>query len=192
MKKLAIAGASIALAAMPIVSTFALREVTDHLTVTVSPQCQLGTITPAPEQGQPAENYWYAVNVNPGDPATSFVAGTSSTQSGGTATSIQINCNAASGYKITPDFSALHMTGASDTSQDITYGGLATPAAGTWTAYYKLGDNGAVTNFADETPITGQPSMTDVYTFSYKVTPSANQAAGTYEGTAVYTLAENS
>ena len=192
MKKLAIAGASVALAAMPIVSTFAATTVTDHLTVTVNEQCELGTTVPAADATTGAiDGYWYAT-VNPGDSATAFTAGTASASSGGEATSIEIHCNAAEGYKITPTFTALDLTGATDDTQDITYGGAATPVAGTWTAYYQVGNQAATPFAASGTPVTGDPSMTDVYTFSYKVTPGVDQAAGKYTGTATYVLAKNS
>lgn len=186
MKKLAIAGASVALAAMPIVSTFAVMNVTDHLKVTVSESCELGDTTPA-AGASAVENYWYA-SVNPGDSATDFVAGTASTTTGGQATSIEINCNVAEGYTLTPTFNPLVWEGG-DSTQDITYGGAATPAAGTYTAYYALND-AAPTNFASATAIERGPSMTDTFVFSYKVTPTADQAAGDYEGTATYVLAE--
>lgn len=178
MKKLAIAGASVALAAMPILSTFALPTVTDHLTVTVGEQCVFGTTTPAKDQDGNVENNYFA-EVAPGETGT-FTAGTDASHLGSN-TSIQLNCNAPEGFVLTPDFSSLVWDGG-DSTQDITYGGAATPAAGTWTAYY----NG--TNFADETPLDGDPTMTQTYTFTYKVTAGADQAAGDYEGTAEYVL----
>ena len=191
MKKLAIAGASVALAAMPIVSTFAATTtVTDHLTVTVSEQCQLGTTNPAEDPTTGVNGYYFAT-VTAGQAATAFTPGTDETTGGGSTnpTSITINCNSAGGYKITPTFTALHSDVAGN-AQDITYDGSAdTPTAGHWTAYYKLG-TGAVTRFAASgTAITGNPTTTDTYEFSYKVTPGVNQAAGTYEGTAQYVLA---
>ena len=187
MKKLAIAGAALALAAMPVVSTFAATSVTDKLTLTVSSTCQLGTVTPAAASGSMNE---YTASGAPGE--TKDFAAVSVDSAAAAATNIQINCNDADGYKITPSFTALKINGlegASD-SQDIPYGGAATPADKTWTAFYSK-NNGTVTNFADTTPIQGTPTMSDTYTFSYKVHIGTNQAAGTYVGTATYTLAAN-
>lgn len=190
MKKLAIAGASVALAAMPIVSTFATTTITDHLTVTVDETCELGTIEPGQGTGG-NENYYWAT-ANPGDSAVPFFAGDNQGDTtSGEDTSIVINCNSASGYKITPSFQPLHRQGDAATTNDIAYGGAATPVAGTYTAYYALG-SGSATEIGPSDIITGQPTVTDTYTFSYKVSPAAAQAAGTYKGDAVYTLAANS
>jgi hypothetical protein len=179
-KSIIVAGAASAvLAAMPVFGVFAETTVKDELTVNVQSSCQLADITPSGTSGSNANNYYGTGN--PGDLVV-LSAGTASTS--GTATSVRIECNNASGYKITPTFTSL--TGPSG-STAITYS--ASPAAsagsGTWTAY---SDGSTASAAIPTTGITGPATASQTYTFSYKVGLASNQMSGDYTGSATYTL----
>lgn len=181
MKKLAIAGASLALAAMPIAGVFAVDTLTvkDKLVLTVSSSCTYDGITP--EAATSTNGNEYTASAAP-NALASFTA-----TSG--ATSLTVKCNDADGYKITPTFTGL--TGPTG-AQTISYGAGNNEAAegsGTWTAYYSKNSGTATAFAASGTFIEGTPTMTDTYTFSYKVGTLADQAAGEYNGTAAYVLA---
>ena len=188
MKKALIAGAaSVALAAMPVVGVFAdTTSVKDQLTVNVNSSCTYDGITP--EAATSETGNAYSVTGNAGT-LLSFAATTS-------ATSLTVKCNAVNGYTITPTFTSLKIngiSGAANADQDIPYGTAinnATQAQRAWTAYYaKNGAETPVAFTASGTAISGVSTMTDTYTFSYKVGTGADQAAGTYVGTATYVLA---
>ena len=149
--------------------------VKDKLTLTVSSSCTYDGITPSAATTENGNEYTASASPNQ---MVSFGASSS-------ATSLTVKCNDADGYSITPTFTGL--TGPST----IAYDGSADPTAGSesWAAYYSK-NSGAATRFAASgTAITGTPTMTDTYTFSYKVGTGANQAAGNYGGTASYLLA---
>lgn len=181
MKKslFAVAGvAALAAVAMPAAGVFAdTMSVKDSLTVTVGSSCTLASITPAAAtstDGNP-----YTASGNPGA-LLDFTATTS-------ATTFTVNCNDQDGYTITPTFTSL-MLGGVTSSQDIVYGTAAANAQ-EWTAYYSKNSGPATAFTASGTAITGTSTMTDTYTFSYKVGLGSNQAAGAYTGTASYALA---
>lgn len=179
-KSIIVAGAASAvLAAMPVFGVFAQTAVEDELTVNVQSSCELADITPS-GTSTTTPNSYYGTG-NPGDLVT-LTAGTSSTT--GTATSVRIVCNNASGYKITPQFTSL--TGPSG-STAITYSASpeASAGSGTWTAY------SAASTPIPTTGITGAATSTQTYTFSYKVGLAASQMSGDYTGTATYTLGPN-
>ena len=184
MKKLAIAGASLALAAMPVLGVFAETTVKDTITVTVSSSCELADITPAGTSASNANNYYGTGN--PGQLVTP-VAGTKASPGTGTATSVRIACNDADGYTISASFTSLTGPGTA-----ITYSSSpeASAGSGTWTAYASK-NSGTATAIAAATGLTGSSSMTDTYAFSYKVGLGNDQAAGDYTGDATYTLAAN-
>lgn len=184
MKKLAIAGASLALAAMPVLGVFAETTVKDTITVTVNPSCELGDITPAGTSASNANNYYGTGN--PGQLVTP-AAGTKANPGTGTPTSIRIACNNATGYTLSATFTNLTGPGTA-----ITYSASPEAAAnsGTWTAY--ASKSGATATAINPTNgLTGNSTMTDTYAFSYKVGLGADQAAGDYTGDATYTLAAN-
>lgn len=177
MKKLAIAGAAVALAAMPVVGVFATDtlSVKDKLVLTVSSSCTYDGITP--EAATSSNGNEYTASAAPNQ-LVSFGATSS-------ATSLTVKCNDADGYSITPTFTGL--TGPTT----ISYNGSTDPTAGsaTWAAYYSKNSDAATIFAASGTAITGTSTMTDTYTFSYKVGTGVDQAAGTYNGTATYVLA---
>ena len=179
MKKLAIAGASLALAAMPVVGVFAedILSVKDKLTLNVSSSCTYDSITPEAATSQEGNPYTASAAPNQ---MVSFTATSS-------ATSLTVKCNDADGYTITPSFTGL--TGPTG-STPINYQGT-DPVAGTagWTAYYSKNSATAAPFTASGTAIDGTSTMTDTYTFSYKVATDVNQASGAYNGTATYALA---
>ena len=184
MKKLAIAGASLALAAMPVLGVFAETTVKDTITVTVSSSCELADITPAGTSASNANNYYGTGN--PGQLVTP-VAGTKASPGTGTATSVRIACNDPDGYTVSASFTSLTGPGTA-----ITYSSDPEAVAGNgkWTAYASK-NSGAATAIAAATGLTGDSSMTDTYSFSYKVGLGNNQAAGDYTGDATYTLSGN-
>lgn len=177
MKKLAIVASSVALAAMPVVGVFAVDtlSVKDKLTLTVSSSCTYDAITPE------------AATSSEGNPYTASAAPNQMVNFGATssATSLTVKCNDADGYTITPTFTGL--TGPTT----IAYDGSADPTAGSgsWAAYYSKNSGAATIFAASGTAVDGTTTMTDTYTFSYKVGTGVDQAAGTYNGTATYALA---
>ena len=180
MKKSLIAGAGVAalaMAALPFAGVFAddTLSVKDKLVLTVSSSCTYDGITPA------------AATSNDGNEYTASAAPNQLKDFGATssATNLTVKCNAANGYTITPTFTGL--TGPST----IPYNGSADPTAGseTWAAYYSKNSGNATRFAASGTAIEGTATMTDTYTFSYKVGTGPDQAAGTYNGTATYVLA---
>ena len=186
MKKSIIAGAGVvalSMAALPFAGVFAVDTLTvkDSLTLTVSSSCTYDGITPeaaTSESGNP-----YTASAAPNQ-MVSFTATSS-------ATSLTVKCNDADGYKITPTFTGL--TGPTG-STPINYQG-SEPVAGTagWTAYYSKNSAAAApfTASGASGAITSGSTMTDTYSFSYKVATDVNQAAGDYTGTATYALAAN-
>ena len=181
MKKSLIAAAGVsafAAVAMPMAGVFAddVMTVKDKLVLTVSTSCTYDGITPAAATSEAGNEY--TATAAAGGALVSFGATSS-------ATSLTVKCNDADGYTITPTFTGL--TGPTT----IAYNGSTEPVSGTasWAAYYSK-NSGAATRFAASgTAIEGTSTMTDTYTFSYKVATHADQAAGTYNGTASYVLA---
>ena len=174
MKKQLIAGAaSLALAAMPVVGAFAAdpAEVVDTLTVTVDESCTFdhdgtgGSYTKAMEPGA----------LDPAFATSSFKA----------------MCNNGNGYTVSAVFTSLAHTGNAGTA--ITYS-AEDPVAngGTWTAQIEGGTNiaandGVLMNTNTQDPVGGTTA-----TVIYKVSLNADQAQGTYRGTATYTLTQKS
>ena len=184
MKKsiLAVAGlAAVAGVVAPVAGAFAVDtlSVKDLLTVTVQSSCTYDSIVPVAATGAGNE---YSATLAPN--ATADLAAT-------TATSLKVTCNDPDGYTITPSFTGLTHQGATTAaSHDIAYDGTAVSAGSqTWNALYSKNSAGAVIFAASGTAIEGASTMTDTYSFSYKVGTGVNQAADTYTGTATYTLA---
>lgn len=168
MKKIAIAGASVVLAALPVVGAFAANPaaVEDTLTVTVNESCLFNRTT-----GNGA--YSKSMSMNAVDLA--FASST-----------FTANCNNAKGYTISAAFTSL--TGAGDA---ITYSATTpTQGSGTWTAQIGDGDNIAATNGVLGDVSTADPVDGRTYTVNYKVSTHTYQASGTYTGKATYTLAQ--
>ena len=178
MKKSIIAAgaASIALAAMPVLGVFATDDgsVVDSFTLTLSDYCIF--------VNDASTDDTYTGNLTAG------VLWTDASDPH----PMVITCSKA--YTLTPDFTALTSSTAPSGS-DITYVTTATAAtAGSkkWSASYaKTGDgeNGSGV-FLDDTAVNGAATTSagHTYTVTYNVGPAAAQPAGTYTGTATYTL----
>ena len=164
MKKALIAGvASVALAAMPLVGVFAtdITTMTDTLTITIDPTCTFD-----------AASHAYTADMSAN--ALNDSVGT---------TTMKVTCNVYNGYYVTAAFTSLAGNG----SNAITYSNVdPTAGSGTWTAALSasnLSNGGRVMQNTVNTPAAG-----DSETITYKVSTTDNQAAGTYSGTATYTL----
>ena len=194
MKKLAIAGASVALAAMPVVSTFAVTtpSVTDTIQLTVNKTCEMSAsaATKTVELGN-------------------AVAGSEYAEKEGSA--MTVVCNSIKGWTIKATATAL--TDAADpdtTSQTIPFGAYGTTSSvwsakvtpsgndqanasvtSSWTDWTVAAASNAtvVSSIADTTGHKAVNGFT--ITPSYKAYAQANQASATYSGTMTYTFAEN-
>ena len=199
MKKLAIAGASAALAILPAAGVFAAASnpsnLVDTLNVTIEDSCTWTRTLSTSD-----------ANVSIGN-ATSATATATRTMTADqeiaafAVSTINAKCNNTKGYKITGTFDDLvGQVSSSDTTalsngEKISYGGTAALASGTWIA--KLGS--ATTGLASGTSgnvasTTASDDMTagSTYTITYGVSTAAAQPAGYYTGSATYVFAQNS
>ena len=178
MKKALVAGAaSFVLAAMPVIGVFAVEgdpaAVEDTLTVTVAGSCAFTRTTGT---GQ----YTQAMQAN--QLKTDF----------GTST-FTAACNNGTGYTISAVFTSLDHSVDASHGQSITYSATTpTAGSGTWTAAVSGGDNLAASNAVLANTNTQDPAAGSTYTVDYKVSTHSTQGAGTYQGTATYTLAQKS
>ena len=197
MKKLAIAGASVALAAMPVVSTFAASvdgtmTATDIVTVTIDSACSLATSGSALN---PANTY--TANITPGGAGTEITGST-----------FTVTCNDAGGWNLkavgTGDGSVTtSMYGNTGTaSDDIITGTTLDGTASNWA--FKITASTGVTVDTDYSDFAAIPSSADVVashaatslgsskdtvTATYKVAAKIDQKTGAYTGKVTYTLA---
>ena len=178
MKKLAIAGASLALAAMPVLGVFADddRSVTDTINVTVDASCTFSAGGANGTNGQPVSP------VNNSSNEHSFT----------------VFCNNNSGYKVSATASALTKSGVTD---NFAYAAtLPSGTAGAWNAAISQAQGGSLT--IEQLPSGG--AATDIVTLgeasaaageTFKATYTAyigtETPAGTYTGTIGYTLTPN-
>lgn len=174
MKKLAIAGASLALAAMPVVGVFAADNISleDSLTITVSDNCAFTR-----ESGTGS----YTASMAPND----LNASVGSSQ-------YKVVCNNAKGYSVGAVFTGL--TGNQTTPETITYSATTpTAGSGTWTAAKTVSagniapSGGVLMSNEGTTSASG-----DTETVTYKVSTTSTQAAGSYTGKATYTFVQAS
>lgn len=181
MKKLIIGVASLALAVVPAVGAFA--DFTDTINVTINESCTLsrkaytsGAVTNNPSHKNGTGGTW------------STTAGTdtlSTTMSNGTVygslgySQFEVVCNRVGGYKVTVATTALTATGASIPNNNTYSASVSgwSPVSGST----KL-TNGSTVN------TTTSPTASTVFEVSYGVGVSATQAAGSYSGTATYSL----
>ncbi len=171
MKKSIVAGAaSLVLAAMPVVGVFADNPpaVVDTLTVTVNESCNFTRTT---------GNGSYTKALTAGALDAEFASSTFTSA-----------CNNGKGYDINAVFTSLSHQG--NAGEAIAYSAT-TPTAnsGTWTAAVS-GSNIAATDGVLGSQNTQDPSGGRTYTVDYKVSLHSDQAQGTYEGTATYTLVQ--
>ena len=182
MKKLAIAGASAVLAALPVVGVFAAEgtTVTDTVEVTINSDCTITTTN--------AANTYSATMTN------------SQLKSDLGSTSMTINCNDAGGWHVTAvgsgaDASDKTVMNATGSGTDIATGTATSGATSNWAMKVTGTDATGFTSFAAV-----PSSATDVATGSgsvsggtlstmYQVWISATQQADTYTGQVTYTLA---
>ena len=172
MKKSIVAGAaSLVLAAMPVVGVFAAdpAALTDTLTVTVNESC---TFTRTTGNGQ------YTQSMTAGALKTDFGSSTFTSA-----------CNNGKGYDIGAVFTSLSHTG--NAGEAITYSATTpTAGSGTWTAAIGGSSNIAATSGVLGSQNTQDPAGGRTYTVVYKVSTHDDQAQGTYQGTATYTLVQ--
>ena len=182
MKKIAIAGASVALAALPMAGVFAATgtQVTDTVEVTINSACTITSTN--------AANTYSATMTN-GQLKSDFGS-----------TEMTVNCNDAAGWHITAvgsgadasDKTAMNATGS---GTDIATGVATSGAASNWAM--KVTGTGATgfTSFAavpsSATNVaTGSGAVSSgTLTTTYQVFISATQQADTYTGQVTYTLA---
>ena len=188
MKKLAIVGvsAALAVAAVPfgLVSAVDITTVTDTLTVTIDPTCSFN----AQQDGTaPSATNGYSKTMTANGFDDSFGV-----------TTLIVTCNNAKGYSVGSVMNTL--TGpakAGSGNEEITYSttDLSAAGQGKYSAGYSnvIGGATAVTGQVPQsgtlmTSNTMTPAAGDTSTITYKVSTTSNQAAGSYVGTAVYTL----
>lgn len=211
MKKLAILGASAALAAMPVVGVFAdgdpidvtSKGVKDVITLGISESCTM--TVPAGTAETDSTEHIYGTNVS----LEAIAPGNDATEKPGTVMSIK--CNSDNGWALSARASALDRT---DSKYNIPFGQFATTGqtASVWSARLALGGQGAVIaggadayntttiNSSDTTVVVKNstlngstdttPVATDNTTVSpyYKAHASTTQAEGSYSGDIVYTF----
>ena len=171
MKKSIVAGAaSLVLAAMPVVGVFAdnPEAVVDTLTVNVNESCNFQRST---------GNGNYTQTMAAGALNSSFGSST-----------FTAACNNGLGYDINAVFTSLAHK--QNKGEAITYN-VETPTggSGTWTA--TVGStNIAATSGKLATRTSQDPAGGSTYTVSYTVSTHDDQAQGSYEGTATYTLVQ--
>ena len=187
MKKALIAGAaSVALAAMPLVGVFAdgdITTMTDTLNITVNPTCTFQVAS-----GHESVDESFSATMTASEVKTF------------TASAAKIYCNQYNGYKVSATFTSLNgkVTGTETSNgNSITYKPNAAAAAddGKWSAAIS-GDGITGTIYpASGSYIIEQSANTPAAGHSfqavYTVGAASDQAAGTYTGTATYTLTAN-
>lgn len=192
-KTLIAAGASaVALAAMPIVGAFAtdITKVTDTLTVTINPICTFNA-----QQGVDSQNAAFATNGY----SKTMTANEYEDEFG--VTTLTVTCNNAKGYTVSSTMNNLvGPAKATSGNETITYStdDLNAAGSGAYSAGFSKVINGAAA-VTGQVPQSGTlmtstvmtPAGGDTATITYKVSTTNNQAAGTYTGTAVYTLTAN-
>ena len=181
MKKLAIVGASAALAAMPAVGVFAATgtEVTDTVQVTIDSSCLITSTN---------LSNTYSDTMTNGQLKSDFGS-----------TTMSISCNDAAGWHVTAvgsgadatDKTAMNATG---TGTDIATGTATSGATSNWAMKVTGGTASGFTNFTavpgNATNVASSSvstSQSEIVT-TYQVFISATQQADTYTGQVTYTL----
>ena len=194
MKKLVIAGASVALAAMPVLGAFAATSssFTDTLTVGVASGCTLEN-----SNQSAAGDYSVSDRSFTKDIATGTVCYLNADTTGAattTAGTVTVSCNTqdqAKTWKVSLDVTDLSNGTA---AQDITGGAQTSGATSGWaiksnaTGTTTANPFGSAYTAAADTEIFLSATANNTVTFnpSYQVYVGPNQAPGTYTGTAVY------
>ena len=182
MKKLVIAGASVALAALPAFGVFAATgtTVTDTVEVTIGSACTMTTTS--------ASNT-YSDTMTNGQVKSDFGS-----------TTMSITCNDAGGWHVTAvgsgaDNADKTVMNASGSGTDIASGTATSGAASNWAMKVTGTDATGFTTFAavpasatDVAKSTAASSQSEIVT-TYQVFISATQQQDTYTGQVTYTLA---
>ena len=187
MKKALIAGAaSLAVAAMPVVGVMAAGQTqTDTITVSLSQSCEFSAATHA--DGSSSIGSWT------GDTLSGTLTNGSTTDDYGS-TTMTVVCNNQAGWQVTVAAASLQggvskQSIAPNASYSATQTGYAwvvsqTPDNGLTIPEGKQASNGQVASLASTTDTAGKS-----FTVTYGVGISETQAADTYTGDVVYTLA---
>ncbi len=189
MKKLAIAGASLALAAMPVVGVFAATDGSfiDNINVNVAGGCTMGQNNSGSTTA--VDRTFEASIVN----GTSEVL--SGTEGGAAAPSLIVQCNTTSASSFNITAKATNGGALKSGSETIPSGNVFSGDNSAF-AYSLDGSNWlpVPTETAGKVVKSGSASSSTPATFnpSYKVYVSLGQASGTYTGSVTYTLAMGS
>ena len=176
-KTLMLAAASVACAALPAVGVFAtdVTTMTDTINITISQTCTFDAGSHSYTKSDAVANTLYTLGT----------------------TTMKVTCNKYNGYSVVGVMNSLSANSGSNTIACSTT--TATAGSGTYsatvtgrvngteqTAANKCGTSGSKAAIMSRTSNTASGGETS--TIVYKVGTGANQAAGTYSGTVVYTL----
>ena len=207
MKKTIIAGAaSLALAAMPMAGVFAetvtegAGNFTDSLSLNIEKSCTFTRGTIAHTNG--SNSATWTEGSAPTDTETAGYAGRADSISLGTVTTgavysmgsstFHVTCNVQGGYEVKLVATPLHDSDHTGTGADIAYAAnAATATASTWSV--SSGDNTGTfyeNNGIVKTETTANTPDGADFTVYYNVGLKSGQAAGTYTGSATYTLTQ--
>ncbi|MBR0372848.1 hypothetical protein IJH72_02840 [Candidatus Saccharibacteria bacterium] len=175
MKKLAIAGASAVLAALPVVGVFADgNTVVDTVEITISSACGVASTSSSPVDGAGANLTATMVN---GSTHTWAAAGTAGTGEDATGGNLYVTCNDASGWNVTAQGYSNNTAGTTSMITTTT-GATAIPTgtdhldgtASQWA--FKIANDG----ITDLSIVTGYDSWSQVPTSATKIASLANTA----------------
>lgn len=187
MKKLAIAGASLALAAMPVVGVLADDDlqVVDTIQITVGATCSFNT-----NNSSSMSDTTYSATVENGAEASFNNSGTHK---------FNVSCNDSDGWTVTATPTALAGTAASGNASipfvlASTYGTTPSGTDGKWTATIVAGTGSPTVNAfgTNATVVATKTASTDNadFTVTYKAYVGTATPADTYTGTMTYVLGQ--
>ena len=188
MKKLVIAGASVALAAMPVLGAFAVTgsaEFTDNLSVEVTGGC---TMENGGNNDGVYTNRSFSGQVATGN--TVILSGSSATDSA----AITIKCNTTSGTVTVTSAGSTSLIGTNDSNNTIAAGAQTSGSTSGW-AIKSNATNAATDPYLNYkahevgTFLTATASASGTtFNPSYQVYAAAGQAPDTYTGSVTYTI----
>lgn len=198
MKKIAIAGASLALAALPVVGVFAATssQFTDTLTVGVAGGCTLENSEQSTAGDYSVSDRSFTTNIAAG--TVGYLNADESGVADTTLGTVSIECNTSAStdtytVKVTVDgltSGGNTITGGAYTSGDTSGWAIKSNASGATTnpfVNYTAAPGSAASYEA--TFLTGNASAAVTFNPSYQVYVAPNQAPGSYVGHAVYDIA---
>ena len=192
MKKLAIAGASVALAAMPVVGVFATStQFTDTLTVGVQDGCTMQNSQDSATPGSYAHSdRAFIADIAAG--TTGWLNASDATTPSTSAGTVSVSCNtddSSRTYTVTVD-----VTGLTSGANTIAGGTATSGATSAWAIKSNASGTTASNPFAnyataaDGTFLTATANNAVTFNPTYQVYVQPNQAPGNYTGTAVYEI----